>query len=146
MKRLLFLSGFAAAMAFSPVALAQSDISKVTIPRVPETIELPAKYSRIWAGEFETLLGSYDLSNGDTLTLTKRVNRKYIQVGDMPKAEVVAVNDYDFVALDKRYRVVLQEPMFGDVTGYLLIDRSKTMSRDLSSIEPQIQSYGFAAR
>ncbi|MGZ8303574.1 MAG: hypothetical protein ACXW2U_13455 [Telluria sp.] len=147
MKRLLFLSGLAAAIAFSPVASAQTDMSTVTIPRAPETIELPAKYSRMWAGEFDTLLGTYDLSNGDTLTLTKRVNRKFIQVGDMPKTEVVAVNDYDFVALDKRYRVVLQEPTFGDVTGYLLIDRRLTGRDSLSQNMPSaIQSFGFAAR
>ena len=145
MKRLLFLSGLVAAISFGPVAVAQSDMSRVTIPRAPNTIELPSTYSRMWAGEFDTLLGTYDLSNGETLTLTKRVNRKFIQVGDKPKAEVIAVNDYDFVAVDKRYRVVLQEPVFGDVTGYLLIDRRMDRG-DLSMTEPKVEYYGFAMR
>lgn len=125
MKTLL-LAATLAALALPVAAQAPPDLGQVTITRdAPRTIELPAKYSRIRAGEFDNLKGTYDLSNGDTMTMTKTINRKYIKVGDGPRTEVIAVGDYDFVALNEKYRVVLSEPVFGEVTGYLLIDTRK---------------------
>lgn len=134
MKNLILVSSLAAAI-FGASAQAPPEMSTVTIPRGPLTIELPERYSRMYDGGFESVLGSYDLSNGQTMTLTKRVNRKYVQIGDGPKTEVIAAHDYDFVALDKKYRVVLQEPQFDEVQGYVLI-ALPTGQQSISSIGP----------
>lgn len=143
MKTLL-LAATLAALALPVAAQAPPDLGQVTITRdAPRTIELPAKYSRIRAGEFDNLQGSYDLSNGDTMSMTKRINRKYIKVGDGPRTEVIAVGDYDFVSLDEKYRVVLSEPVFGEVTGYLLIDTRKG-SRALSQTPLEVVPFRFA--
>lgn len=143
MKTLL-LAAALAVIALPAAAQTPSDLERVTITaEAPKTIELPAKYSRMWAGEFDNLKGTYDLSNGDTMTMTKWVNRKFIRVGDGPRTEVVAVGDYDFVSLDRKYRVVLSEPVFGEVTGYLLID-TRQGSRELSHNAVEVQRFRFA--
>lgn len=141
----LILAAAIAALALPVAAQTQSDLGQVTITReAPKTIELPAKYSRIWSGEFDNLQGTYDLSNGDTMAMVKRINRKFIQVGAGPRTEVVAVGDYDFVSLDQKYRVVLSEPMNGEVTGYLLIDTRRAGSPALSQSGIEVHPFRFA--
>ncbi|MCC6071189.1 hypothetical protein ACFSQU_16755 [Massilia sp. GCM10020059] len=143
MKTLL-LAATLAALALPVAAQAPPDLGQVTITRdAPRTIELPANYSRMRAGEFDNLQGTYDLSNGDTMAMMKRINRKFIKVGDGPRTEVIAVGDYDFVSMDEKYRVVLSEPVFGEVTGYLLIDTRKD-SRALSQKPPEVVPFRFA--
>jgi hypothetical protein len=145
MKSLLLAAAFAA-LALPVAAQDPPDFGSVRITRqAPQTIELPAKYSRIWAGEFDNLTGAYDLSNGDTMAMTKRMNRKYIQVGDRQKVEVIAAGDYDFVSLDEKYRVVLSEPVHGEVTGYVLM-KVPSQSSELSQTAIEVQSFRFAAR
>lgn len=144
MKSLL-LAASLAALALPAAAQTPSDLGRVTITgEAPRTIELPARYSRMWAGEFDNLQGTYDLSNGDTMAMMKRINRKFIQLGNGPRTEVVAVGDYDFVSLDQKYRVVLSEPVNGEVTGYLLIDTRRAGSPALSQNNIQVQSFRFA--
>jgi hypothetical protein len=141
----LILAAALAALTLPVAAQTQSDLGQVTITReAPKTIELPAKYSRIWSGEFDNLQGTYDLSNGDTMAMTKRINRKFIQVGDGARTEVVAVGDYDFVSLDQKYRVVLSEPMNDEVTGYLLIDTRRAGSPALSQSGIEVHPVRFA--
>lgn len=134
MKNLILVSSLAAVM-FGASAQAPPAMSTVTIPAGPQTIELPERYSRMYDGGFETVVGTYDLSNGQVMTLSKRINRKYVRIGDGPKSEVIAAHDYDFVALDKKYRVVLQEPEFDEVRGYVLI-ALPTGQQSISSIGP----------
>ena len=144
MKSLL-LAAALSALALPVVAQTQSDLGRVTITaEAPKTIELPARYSRVWAGEFDSLQGTYDLSNGDTMAMMKRINRKFIQIGDGPRTEVVAVGDYDFVSLDQRYRVVLSEPVNNEVTGYLLMDTRPAGSRDVAQSAIEVRSFRFA--
>lgn len=143
MKSLL-LAAALAALALPVAAQTPSDFGQVTIRgEAPKTIELPAHYSRMWSGEFDGLQGTYDLSNGDTMAMMKRINRKFIQVGNGPRTEVVAVGNYDFVSLDKRYRVVLSEPVDGEVTGYLLMD-TRMGSRDVAQKAVEVHSFRFA--
>lgn len=144
MKTLL-LAAALAALAFPAAAQTPRDLGQVTITgEVPSTIELPANYKRMWAGEFDNLQGAYDLSNGETMAMTRKYNRKYIKIGDRPRAEVVAIGDYDFVSLDENYRVVLSEPNRGEVTGYVLMKVRPQGS--LSQTGPEVQAMRFAVR
>lgn len=143
MKTLL-IAAAVAVLALPAAAQTPSDLGRVTITgEAPNTIALPAKYSRMRTGEFDNLQGVYDLSNGDTMAMRKSINRKYIKVGDAPRTEVIAVGDYDFVSLDEKYRVVLSEPVMGEVTGYLLIDTRKG-SRALSQKPLEVVPFRFA--
>lgn len=144
MKTLL-LAAAVAVLALPAAAQTPRDLGQVTIRgEAPSTIELPANYKRMWAGEFDNLQGAYDLSNGETMAMTRKYNRKYIKIGDRPRAEVVAVGDYDFVSLDQNYRVVLSEPDRGEVTGYVLMRVRPAGS--LSQTGSEVQTARFAVR
>ena len=140
----LVLAAALAILALPAAAQTPRDMGQVTITGdAPRSIELPANYSRHRSGEFDSLQGVYDLSNGDTMAMTKRLNRKFIQVGKDTSKEVIAVGNYDFVSLDKKYRVVLSEPVDGEVTGYLLIDR-RVGDRALSQASIEVHPVRFA--
>ena len=140
----LVIAAALATFALPAAAQTPSDLGQVTITRdAPRSIELPATYSRMRSGEFDSLQGVYDLSNGDTMAMTKRINRKFIQVGNGSRTEVIAVGDYDFVSLDQKYRVVLSPPVDGEVTGYLLIDTRKG-DRSLSQAPIAVHPVRFA--
>jgi len=140
----LVLAAALATFALPAAAQTPSDLGQVTITReAPRSIELPAKFSRLRTGEFDSLQGVYDLSNGATMSMMKRINRKFIQVGDGARTEVIAVGDYDFVSLDKKYRVVLSAPVDGEVTGYLLID-TRTGDRSVAQAPIEVHPVRFA--
>ena len=140
------LAAALAVLAFPAAAQTPRDLGQVTITRdAPNTIELPARYSRMWAGEFENLQGGYDLSNGETMNMTMKYNRKYIRIGDRPRTEVIAVGSYDFVSLDQNYRVVLSEPDRGEVTGYVLM-KVRPAPGSLSQTGSDVQTVRFAFR
>lgn len=140
----LVLAAALVALALPAAAQTPPDLGQVTITRdAPRSIELPAQFSRLRTGEFDSVQGVYDLSNGDTMAMTKRINRKFIQVGKDTRTEVIAVGNYDFVSLDKKYRVVLSEPVDGEVTGYLLID-NRVGDRALSQAPLEVHPVRFA--
>lgn len=140
----LVLAAALVALALPAAAQTPSDLGQVTITRdAPRSIELPATFSRLRSGEFDSVQGVYDLSNGDTMAMTKRINRKFIQVGKDTRTEVIAVGNYDFVSLNKKYRVVLSEPVDGEVTGYLLID-NRVGDRALSQAPIEVHPVRFA--
>lgn len=144
MKHLLIAAALVA-VALPAAAQTPRDLGQVTITReAPNTIQLPANYKRMWSGEFDSVQGAYDLSNGETMSMTRKYNRKYIKIGDRPRAEVVAIGDYDFVSLDQNYRVVLSEPVFGDVTGYVLM--KVPAAQGLSQAGTEVQTVRFAVR
>lgn len=134
-----------AALTIAASAQTTPDLGEVRIPGPSLRIELPAQYSRVWTGGFDTIKGSYDLSNGQELRLWMRGNRKYAQVGDMPVREVIATSNFEFVALDKQLKIVLTEPLFGDLTGHLLmVVPAKPDSTAMNM--PEIRYYGFASK
>ena len=140
----LVLAAALALLALPATAQTPSDLGQVTITReAPKSIELPAKFSRMRSGEFDNVQGVYDLSNGDTMAMTKRINRKFIQVGKGARTEVIAVGNYDFVSMDEKYRVVLSEPVDGEVTGYLLIN-NRVGDRSLSQAPIEVHPVRFA--
>lgn len=140
----LVLAAALATFALPAAAQTPSDLGQVTITReAPRTIELPTKFSRMRTGEFDSVQGVYDLSNGDTMAMMKRLNRKFIQVGKGARTEVIAVGNYDFISLDEKYRVVLSAPVDGEVTGYLLIDHRKG-DRALSQAPLEVHPVRFA--
>lgn len=144
MKHLFLLSSLAA-LTFAVSAQTAPDVGEVRIPGPALRIDLPASYSRIWLGGFDNVRGTYDLSNGQDLRLWMRGNRKYAQIGDMPVREVVATNNYEYVALDKQLKIVLTEPLFGDIKGYLLMVLPRPDDQ-LSMGSPEIQSFEFASK
>ena len=110
MKSLLLAAALAALALPPPHSARPTSDRSPSRARRPKPLSFPPNTAGSGAGEFDNLQGSYDLSNGDTMAMTKRMNRKFIKVGDRPQVEVIAAGDYDFVSLDEKYRVVLSEP------------------------------------
>lgn len=144
MKHLFLLSSLAA-LTFAASAQTQPDLGEVRIPAPVLKIELPAQYSRVWLGGFDEVRGNFDLSNGQDLRLWMRGNRKFAQIGDMPVREVIATNKYEYVALDKQLKIVLSEPEFGEVKGYLLMV-VPSMPDQLSLGTSEVRSFAFASK
>jgi hypothetical protein len=136
---------FALLAGLSLGAFAQSDpdtvSSSVKISLPPPSIQLPEHPSKIYSGGFETLVGLYDLSNGQTMRLTMQGIHKYAAIGDRPRTEVVSTRDYEFVALNRSLRINLAEPVFGYTTGTVLM---AVPNQDLSAA-PALQSVGIIA-
>jgi hypothetical protein len=143
MKRLVLLSLLAGLSLGAAAQSSPDNLGSVKIPLPPASITLPEHASRIYLGGFDTLLGVYDMSNGQTMRLSMRGIRKYAEVGNLPKTEVVATNEYEFVGVNRTFKISLTEPLFGYVKGSVLI---ATPSPSLSG-EPagvQYQTLAFA--
>ncbi len=123
MKRLLLLSLLAGLSSGSMAQSAPDRLDSVRIPSPPpQSITLPEHASRTYLGGFDTLVGVYDMSNGETLRLSMQGIRKYAEVGKLPKTEVIATNNFEFVGVDRRFKINLEEPLFGYTKGTVLLD------------------------
>jgi hypothetical protein len=121
MKRLVLLS-MLAGLSMGAVAQSSPDnLGSVKIPLPSMSITLPEHTNRVYLGRFDSVVGAYDLSNGRLLRLSMQGNRKYAEVDGMPKTEVIATNEYEYVGVDRSLKINLTEPLFGYVKGTLLI-------------------------
>jgi hypothetical protein len=123
MKRLVLLS-LLAGVSFGAIAQSAPDqLDSVRIPSPPQqSITLPEHANRSYIGGFDTLVGVYNMSNGETLRLSMQGMRKYAEVGKLPKTEVIATNNYEFVGVDRRFKINLEEPLFGYTKGTVLME------------------------
>jgi hypothetical protein len=121
MKRLVLLSLLAGLSLGAAAQSSPDNLGSVKIPLPPSSITLPEHASRIYPGGFDTLVGVYNMSNGELMRLSMRGIRKYAEVGKLPKTEVIATNDYEFVGVDRSFKINLSEPLFGYVKGSVLI-------------------------
>jgi hypothetical protein len=109
MKKLIFV---AVVSALSAAATAQTipALDAVQISGATARIELPAQLRNMWYDEFDQVKGTYYLSNGKAMQLSLWGNRMYAKIDGMKKAQLVAVSPYVFVALDKRMKIMIEEP------------------------------------
>jgi hypothetical protein len=107
MKQLIVI---AVAGALCAVASAQTASDPVRITAPSTGIELPPQLRNMWTDEFDQIKGSYYLSNGKTMQLSMWGNRMYAKIDGMQKTQLVAVSPYVFVALDKRMKIMVEDP------------------------------------
>jgi hypothetical protein len=117
MKRLL-ISTFLGVLALGATAQTQPDQS-VRIHGY--TIDLPEHRYPMFAGDFDTYKGWYDLSNGQTMRLSANGSRMYAEVGDGSRTQLVAASPNTFVALDRSLKMTLNRSDFDEVTGEMLM-------------------------
>jgi hypothetical protein len=142
MKHLVLLSLLAGLSLGAAAQSSPDSLGSVKIPLPPLSITLPEHASRIYLGGFDNLVGVYNMSNGETLRLSMRGIRKYAEVGKMPKTEVIATNEYEFVGVDRTFKINLSEPLFGYVKGTVLIETPSRLSGEPASV----QSLALAAQ
>jgi hypothetical protein len=117
MKRLLLSIALGA---LSLAATAQDPATSVRVPAY--AIEIPAQPLHMFPGDFDKYKGSYDLSNGESMTLRQVGAHIYANVGDRPRTEMVASSRNSFVAVDRQFKMTLQGANYDEnVTGEMLL-------------------------
>ena len=109
--------------AFSLAVMAQTtmDDNTVTIQAKGPKISLPANIYHMNNDDFYQFTGSYDLSNGESLSLFSRGLKKYAKVQGEAWHEIVATSSHSFVAVDKQLEMTIDRHENGDVSGELLM-------------------------
>lgn len=97
MKRFFAAAGLCVLAA---AAAAQSSTGADQSVVVPAQKQMKSERKLISPQEFYQYQGSYALSNGQTLTLSRRAVRLYAQVGQQPRQEVQWYGDGNFSAAD----------------------------------------------
>ncbi len=109
MKKLILILALGA---FGAAATAQTTqtLEEVRITGTPARIELPAQLHDVWYDQFDTVKGTYYLSDGKTMELSMWGNRMYAKVDGMSKVQPVAASPYVFVARDQRMKIMIEDP------------------------------------
>lgn len=104
----------------SLAATAQAAETSVQVPGY--RIELPAKAHHMFPEDFEVYKGSYELSNGESMTLTSFGSHMYAKIGKRPRTEMIAASGNQFVAVDRQFKMTLWEKQDdGTVGGEVLL-------------------------
>ncbi|MQA42756.1 hypothetical protein [Rugamonas aquatica] len=111
-------------LALSPAALAQQTDSGQEPVSVPVKanqlrIELPDAYYKMWPEDYRDLIGSYTLSNGQTLSIVGRGVNMFAYVDQDRPHKIVATTRGTFVALDKQLKVELDLKAEGGPKGWI---------------------------
>lgn len=102
-------------------AQVQSGSERVKVPGPLLKIELPAQSYRMDRDRFEELRGSYQLSNGQTLYLTRSGYNMYAEIDKQGSHAVIASGPSSFVATDLKLKVHIDWKADGSVGGEVLM-------------------------
>lgn len=92
---------------------------KILAPRL--TIDLPERHYYIDPQESREFRGTYELSNGQLLTLSGVGNIIYAEVGEQGRHRMVASRHNTFVALDRKLQVRIDRGQDGEAGGEVLM-------------------------
>jgi len=107
----------------SLAALAQSgaDNGSVTVSGVSPKYDLANGIRPMAPDEFRRFAGSYDLANGQSLSLFTRGFKKYAALQGGTWHEIAATRANTFVSLDKQLKMTIVLEDNGDASGEVLI-------------------------
>lgn len=142
MKKLI-LCAMLSALSLPTLAQTQEPIDTVTIRQPELRIELPVTPYDMSAREFYKFKGSYDLANGQTLSLFERRNTRYAQVSNQEKRQIVAADKNTFVAMDRQLKVRLDIDDNGGATGELWMVVPANNQVSLTAINDRIMMFSF---
>lgn len=119
------------ALAAAPAQDAKQPVETVRVPGPMDRIELPAIRYGMNLTNFDFYRGSYDLSNGQLLSLLARGNSMYAMLDDGRKVRLIAVGTDTFVAEDRSLHLSLRRAIDGEVGGDVLL--AQPWSQDMAS-------------
>lgn len=136
MKRLLLSISLGV---LSLAATAQDSGTSVRVPAY--VIEVPAQPIHMFPGDFDKYKGSYDLSNGESMTLRQVGSHIYADVGDRPRTEMVATTRNSFVAVDRQFKMTLQGSGYdGNLSGEMLLTTPASAAQQASGVTTEVVS------
>lgn len=118
----------------------------VTVPGNALRIDVPEHPRYMMRQDFKKFVGTYDLSNGDTLELRLAGAVKYARIGQQEEHRIVATDRNAFVALDRQLKVRIDLNDDGSVDGELVM---VVPAQNLSGgdiVASHMQSIGLASR
>jgi hypothetical protein len=124
MKRLLLC---AIVGSLSLVATAQSEQDQAVVIRGYQ-IDLPVKAYQLYSGDMNLYSGSYDMSNGQPLSLRHVGNRLYATVGNQAPKLLVASAHNVLVSTDRQMRLTLNRQSNGEFEGQVWLVGARTAS------------------
>lgn len=104
MKKLVLISIFGA-MSLAAMGQESSNVEEIIV--TAPAIQLPSQPYRLNRDELDNVLGWYELSNGETMSLFSVRGDLYAQVKGQPRHEIVAASPDTFVAKDRQMKIVL---------------------------------------
>jgi hypothetical protein len=107
------------AASFSCAALAQTTekVDSVTIKASDSSINLPANGYKMRLDDFYQFKGSYELANGQVLSVFNQGRDMYAQVDGQERHQIVAANRNSFVSLDRQMKMRIVWNDLGNVSG-----------------------------
>ena len=120
--KIVILAALAGMLAFAPTTYAQQEEQETTsVPvRAPElSIELPATYKKMWPDRYDEYRGSYNLANGQTLSIRSFGYNMYAYVDRDRWHKIVAVAPNTFVALDRKLKMEINLLGEDDANGWV---------------------------
>lgn len=118
MKRVLL------GMVFGSLAMASAAQDKYSGPSVEvrgSLFAIPARAYPMFDDDLFAYAGSYSMSNGEVMYLRRVGTRLVAEVGKRPAQKLVAVSANEFVSLDQKLRLTLNEGDDGIMKGKLLM-------------------------
>jgi hypothetical protein len=113
----LVLASILSTVALTAAAQPVSDSSTVTITPKGPVIVAPSQPRAMSRDEFSHFIGSYELSNGDSIALFTRGLKKYAALHGEARHELVAASGNSFVAKDRQLKVTFVSGDDGEVVG-----------------------------
>ncbi|MYN02938.1 hypothetical protein GTP41_12585 [Pseudoduganella sp. DS3] len=139
MKRLVAVSSL---FAFALTAFAQSSGDQKVV--IPASKEAQTQRSYMSPGDFARYKGSYELSNGKTLYLTRKATRMYAQVDEQTQHEITGSSSGKFQALNGNMAMHLVFGADDSVSGELYyIDETQ---KSVAGLPLQTTHVRFASR
>ncbi len=124
--RTLSILPFLAALSVGPLAFADDAIQV--------KINAGNQY-RPTASEVQDALGTYAMSNGQTVKVSSEQNRLYVQIGDRGRTELVATGGNAFASRDRDTRMVVTPQAFGGEIALSYIDtRSAGLAQEVTLV------------
>lgn len=118
----------------------------VTVPGNALRIDVPEHPRYMMRQDCKKFVGTYDLSNGDTLELRLAGAVMYARIGKQEEHRIVATDHNAFVALDRQLKVRIDHNDDGSVDGELVM---VVPAQNLSGgdiVPYHVQSIGLASR
>ncbi len=125
-------SGPGMTLAAGPAQDARQPVETVRVPGPMDRIELPAIRYGMNVTNFASYRGSYELSNGQVLSLTAGTAAMYAILDNGRKVRLIGAGSDTFVGEDRSIHLRLWHGAGGEVGGELLL--AQPMTADMAGI------------
>ncbi|PRC94852.1 hypothetical protein [Solimicrobium silvestre] len=115
----LFVFSFLSALSLSSLAQT-SNVETITMTADKEGMLRAQKYTML-PDEFYNFVGTYELSNGMTLSLYSRSSEMFAQLNNQARLRIIATASNSFISLDRQLKMRIDLDQNGEASGEVYI-------------------------